>query len=742
MKYPANHMLGSQRNGLNLVGMNMGDFDRVGGPVREGSPVPANYPIYSDALLNWLQAKKVKSVRLMFTWEAVQSALGGPVPPPPAAGTNYANYWADLAGRKAPVGTLPASVLTRLLARDIYVILAPWQYNTASGDTDIVYDGAHFTSADFADFWGKFATAINGITGNDQRVAFDLINEPHTHAESGNRPGDIGITLADWFAYAQAAINKIRNPAPGVTNTNTIFVPGMAYTAASSFTTNGSSTEWLTLVDPLKNIAVTAHCYIYDRADKGSTTVLRDACSALVTWARTKGIKVNIGEIAIDAGANGRTVYCSMFPTAQTQWADWNSFCITNNDVLVGWNWWANGAPAPWWDEGDACDSDSAHQKHWGLTLNDGATQTVYMNLIEATLPVPLLYVRDNIADAGSEPNATTAVAWESPDVWVRQIADGVTVGEPILGGQPSVVYVRVTNKGQAPYPGGGNDVVRLYWAKAQTGLPWPAPWDGSGPSPKHGGTIASAQPIGAILPGQSIDISISWPDTPNPVDYGNDDHFCLLAFIMKATSPEWEGFQGPNLNQNVLKLSNVAWRNIHIVPVAKMKMGDMVVANHTGQDMLAQIAFEILDAAARPIDPADARLLITPKGVALEKLREHQVDRPFLEDLGHGTFRVLDTATGIPRLHLGPGEVLHFGLEYVPDQEAKGYAVRAIQFSLEGASQKTIGGQTFVAGEVEGFTTRQKRHRRGSWWPWVTVSVSLLLLIVLLAKGRKKKID
>jgi hypothetical protein len=136
------------------------------------------------------------------------------------------------------------------------------------------------------------------------------------------------------------------------------------------------------------------------------------------------------------------------------------------------------------------------------------------------------------------------------------------------------------------------------------------------------------------------------------------------------------------------------------------MKMGDMVVANHTDRDMLVQIVFELLDASARPIDPAGARLLITPRGAALEKLRD-QGDLPFLEDLGHGTFRVLDIATGIPRLDLWPGEVLPFGLAYVPDQEAKGYAVRVTQFSLEGASQKTIGGQTFVAGEVEGFTTR-----------------------------------
>src|SRR5438552_2271102 len=88
----ANHMLGSQRNGLNHVGMNMGGFDRVAGPLRD-----TDYPTYSDALLNWYQAKNVKSVRLMFTWEAVQSPLGEAVPVPaaglnPAAALNYANY--------------------------------------------------------------------------------------------------------------------------------------------------------------------------------------------------------------------------------------------------------------------------------------------------------------------------------------------------------------------------------------------------------------------------------------------------------------------------------------------------------------------------------------------------------------------------------------------------------------------------------------------------------------------------
>ena len=209
-------------------------------------------------------------------------------------------------------------------------------------------------------------------------MSFELINEPHTHAEAGNKAGDIGISLADWFACAQAGITSIRTTGA----TNTIFVPGMAYTAASSFTSNGSSTAWLALSDPQNNIAVTVYCY--SGLGSASTSVLRDACSALVTWARTNhGIKINIGEIAIDAGDNDRPTFCSTFATAQAQWADWHRFCVDDsNDVLVGWNWWGNSAPG-WWNQGDSCDPEGYH---WGLTLDGGATQTIYMDLIETTM--------------------------------------------------------------------------------------------------------------------------------------------------------------------------------------------------------------------------------------------------------------------------------------------------------------------------------------------------------------------
>lgn len=337
--------------------MNIAGFDRNNGPVRG-----TNYPLYSDQLLDWYQSKGVESVRLLFTWEAVQSTLGGPVPSP-AAG--YAAYWADF-----------VDVVMRLLARGIYVVVGPWQYNANVTDTDIVYDSAAFTSADFSDFWGRFASAINAATAGDQRVAYDLINEPHLPANGG-----VGITLAHWFSYAQSAITAIRDAGA----TNTIFVPGMDYTSAAKFTTNGSAARWLTLADPAENIAASAHCYL--APGDLSPLAIVEACSDFFSWARTHSVKVNIAEIAIDAGPNGREKTCSSFGTAQAQWSNWIAFCAANSDVLVGWNWWGN-SEAGWWNQGDSCDPAGFH---WGLTLDNGVTQTVYMDLIESSISAPVL---------------------------------------------------------------------------------------------------------------------------------------------------------------------------------------------------------------------------------------------------------------------------------------------------------------------------------------------------------------
>lgn len=369
---PPGQLPATFRTGTNLVGLESARYYQYDQTVGPGTH---QYPIYSTALLDYLQASGVANVRFLFSWEAVQSNLGGTVPS--SIGGNYAAYWFQL-----------TNTIAGLLNRDIKVMIEPWQPNNTTHDTDICYRGAKFTQANFADFWSKMATAINTFSNNNQNICFGLINEPHFGAITG------GDAVSNWYSYVQAAITGIR----GTGATNTIYCPGWGFADSASFVSSGSAAQHLLLNDPLNNLGVTCHNYngqIVSKGNPSSSTALRDACSSLLSWARSNNItKINIGELAIDNGnPNGS------LSVAQNQWADWQSFCLANKDIITGWNWWATGENG-WWETNDSSTgslwdlidgvtnssfpsnpiSNGSYSRNTGFTLNDGAqTDWVYV---------------------------------------------------------------------------------------------------------------------------------------------------------------------------------------------------------------------------------------------------------------------------------------------------------------------------------------------------------------------------
>ncbi|HEX2257487.1 MAG TPA: tyrosinase family protein [Afifellaceae bacterium] len=112
-----------------------------------------------------------------------------------------------------------------------------------------------------------------------------------------------------------------------------------------------------------------------------------------------------------------------------------------------------------------------------------------------ASLAAPDLYIRDTASDIGVEPYAGPGPVYLSPDIWVRNEPDPnhepypfSTASPPWTPlphqnpeyrdsktGQPNYVYVRIQNRGDQP--SSGTDRLRLYQAKASTGLAWPASW-------------------------------------------------------------------------------------------------------------------------------------------------------------------------------------------------------------------------------------------------------------------------
>jgi hypothetical protein len=356
----------SQVRGTNLVGMEMSysDFSQVDGPV-----AGTNYPVYDTRLIDYYVSKHVSVLRILFTWEGMQSSLFGPIPA--ANSGNYKTYFDNY-----------KRIVDYATSKGIIVVAEPWQANPGGGVGGAMYRGVLVGSPGvpataFADFWSKMAMQFAG----NQLVSFGLVNEPNN------------MSTMSWWASAQTAITAIR-----ATGSNQwIYVPGNGWTAASSWTSNWYDTAapqrsnaygWLNangvgspISDPLNKTAVEVHTYL-DSGEGGGTTEItsltaaRDHLSVTVDEASARGYKVLLGEIGFYAGAIANDA-----SPAPAVWANFISYLEANPDVLIGYTWWAAGSPG-WWDDAAANGGG-----HFSITPTNGTTfmgDTVNMQMIQA----------------------------------------------------------------------------------------------------------------------------------------------------------------------------------------------------------------------------------------------------------------------------------------------------------------------------------------------------------------------
>ena len=150
------------------------------------------------------------------------------------------------------------------------------------------------------------------------------------------------------------------------------------------------------------------------------------------------------------------------------------------------------------------------------------------------------LFIRDNPEDIGKEPNTSTDITWDSPDIWVRNNADNLTIHEnPVYSPDHPIatIYARITNRGRQPYlVNDENDpncqYIHFYWAKASTALT-PEAWKGREIYKNCvTGEHLRSVPIPSLQPGEEVIVSRSWL---LPEDWKDDQdfHYCLLARIM-----------------------------------------------------------------------------------------------------------------------------------------------------------------------------------------------------------------
>ncbi len=222
------------------------------------------------------------------------------------------------------------------------------------------------------------------------------------------------------------------------------------------------------------------------------------------------------------------------------------------------------------------------HNRAWTIgRLTPGHTYSICVQTIDgAFAPSPFTcglsvtlpstttdaMIGDCPADLGAEPNMICSALWNSSNIYVRNLPDGLTNTSPQnpIWGQTNYVYVKVKNISTATLP---NGTVHVYFAKASTGLDWPRDWNGNYVGGVRYGDFIGQATITALLPGATATVQIPWNTVPNPADYGDPDarHFCLLARLTSAADPITFAEVQSNFT-NVQNNNNIAWKNVTIV--------------------------------------------------------------------------------------------------------------------------------------------------------------------------------
>lgn len=181
------------------------------------------------------------------------------------------------------------------------------------------------------------------------------------------------------------------------------------------------------------------------------------------------------------------------------------------------------------------------------------------------------LYVKDNLEDTGAEPNTTTSVYTNAPEI--RIVKDGQEV-TTIKAGETYEVRITVRNCDSRSTPAGKK--VRLNWSRVSNSMPWNSAWRSLPQYPWNpwssvrGGYIGQCE-LPLIYAGGFYEASVTWtvPTLNDIVAYpfGDFNWSCaLLARIEDGYVTEGENFTNYDITSFVANNNNVARKNITIL--------------------------------------------------------------------------------------------------------------------------------------------------------------------------------
>ena len=154
-----------------------------------------------------------------------------------------------------------------------------------------------------------------------------------------NEPHDLSAT--DWASAYKQMISAMA----AISTNQPILVPGIEYTKARTWVSNGSAAAWTGYVPPAgQQIMFEVHQYMdgdeagdSEDVDQGAGNYKLQACTQ---WARQQGVKMFLGEFAwsyndTNTGGSG---------TPSVEGKALLDYMSANNDVWAGWTYWNFGS--------------------------------------------------------------------------------------------------------------------------------------------------------------------------------------------------------------------------------------------------------------------------------------------------------------------------------------------------------------------------------------------------------------
>jgi endoglucanase len=283
-----------QYTGVNIAG---GDFAAENLPGKYGF----DYIYPEPDAIAYFSAKGMNIIRVPTRWERLQHQLQG-----------------DLDSEE--MGRFDA-VVNYAGSKGMRVILDVHNYATYYG---AVIGTKNLPTSALGNLWRRIGERYK----DNETVVFGLMNEPN------------GLPTETWLEAANIAIAEIRRTGAK----NLILVPGNGWSSARSWVGGNYGTPngevMLKIDDPANNYVYEVHQYFNSdftgtSADCRSSNIGISTLTAFTQWARKHHQRGFLGEMGVGSGSICLDALDRVL-----------RFMNENNDVWIGWTYWAGGI---WW---------------------------------------------------------------------------------------------------------------------------------------------------------------------------------------------------------------------------------------------------------------------------------------------------------------------------------------------------------------------------------------------------------